>query len=236
MDLQDQLGIQPALCKPIMDADHGDLHDVGGGALDGGVHGHPLTELLAHLVGLGQLGDEAAAAQLGGDEALLVGGLDDLVQVAVDVGVAVQVTVDIGLGLGAGNMQVLGQGMLPHAVHDAEVDGLGLLAKLHRDVVLVYAEDAGGGVGMDIEARDESVPHGGVSRDIRQEAQLDLGVVGVDEDTVFGGGNEELAKLTAQLGADGDVLEVGLGGGETARGGARLLEGGVYQAAVVCYL
>ncbi len=61
------------------------------------------------------------------------------------------------------------------------------------------------------------------------EAQLDLRVVGGHEQ-VAGRGDEGGADLAAERGADGDVLQVGVGGREAAGGGADLVEGGVHAA------
>ena len=61
------------------------------------------------------------------------------------------------------------------------------------------------------------------------EAEFDLGVVGGHED-VAGGGDEGGADLAADGGADGDVLQVGVGAGEASGGGADLVEGGVDAA------
>ena len=61
------------------------------------------------------------------------------------------------------------------------------------------------------------------------EAELDLRVVGGHEQ-VAGRGDEGGANLAAERGADGDVLQVGVGGGEAAGGGADLVEGGVDAA------
>ena len=55
---------------------------------------------------------------------------------------------------------------------------------------------------------------------MRHQAQLDLVVVG-REDDMPGRGDEGVADAAAHLRADGDVLEVGVGGGEPAGGGNR---------------
>ena len=68
-----------------------------------------------------------------------------------------------------------------------------------------------------------------VLREVRHEAQLDLRVVG-GEEQVAGGGDEGGANLLAERGADGDVLQVGVGGREAAGGRADLVECGVDAA------
>jgi hypothetical protein len=69
---------------------------------------------------------------------------------------------------------------------------------------------------------------------VGHDAHFDLGVVGGEEGFVVGADGEGGADFFAGWGADGDVLEVGVGGGESAGGGHGLLEGGV-DAAVVAY-
>ena len=61
------------------------------------------------------------------------------------------------------------------------------------------------------------------------QAELDLRVVGRHEE-VAGGRDEGGADVAADGSADGNVLEVGVGGGEAAGGGADLVEGGVDAA------
>jgi len=61
---------------------------------------------------------------------------------------------------------------------------------------------------------------------VGQEAQLDLGVVRIHQGHPRPG-YEHLAQLRPQRGADGDVLEVGLGGAQAAGGGDGVLEAGV---------
>ena len=115
------------------------------------------------------------------------------------------------------------------AVDDAEVDGLGAVAGLFVHGGGVDAEDLGGGERVDVLAGAVGVEQQRVLREVRHQAQLDLRVVGGHED-VAGRGDEGGADLAADRGADGDVLQVGVGGGEASGGGADLVEGGVDAA------
>ena len=49
--------------------------------------------------------------------------------------------------------------------------------------------------------------------DMGQQAQFDLAVIGADQFVALGG-DESLADAPAFLGADGNVLQIGIGGGE----------------------
>ena len=75
----------------------------------------------------------------------------------------------------------------------------------------------------------EGVDQRPLLRDVGEDAQLDLAVVG-DQQHVPGRGDEGAADALAQLGADGDVLQVGIGRGEPAGGRHRLVEAGVDAA------
>ena len=71
-----------------------------------------------------------------------------------------------------------------------------------------------------------------VAREVGQDAQLDLRVVGRQEPPAGSPGHERLADLPAVLGADRNVLEVGVAGAEPARRRHALVERGVDPAVV----
>ena len=89
-----------------------------------------------------------------------------------------------------------------------------------------HAEDLGGRDGVDVLAAEEGLPHDVVMGDVGQHAQLDLGIVGVEEDTAVAR-HEAAPDLGTQLLPHGDVLHVGIGGRQAARGRHHLVEGGV---------
>ena len=91
------------------------------------------------------------------------------------------------------------------------------------------AEDLARGAVVDVLARAEGVDERRVAREVGEDAQLDLAVVGGEEE-VARLGHEGLADAPALRGADRDVLEVRVGRGEPAGGGDRLVEGGVDAA------
>ena len=62
-----------------------------------------------------------------------------------------------------------------------------------------------------------------VAGDVGEDAQLDLAVIGIHQHTA-GLCDEVGPQLAAQLGADGDVLQVGVVGGETPGAGFGLVE------------
>ena len=79
---------------------------------------------------------------------------------------------------------------------------------------------------MDILAAAEGVAHRLVPGEMREQAQLDLGIVRVHEHAA-GFGDERAADLAAHLRAHGDILQVRFAGGDAACGGDRLVKPGM---------
>ena len=82
---------RPASSMRRVDAEHRDLDDVGGGALDRRVERHPLGHLAALAVVADQVGQVAAAAEDGFGVAVLAGAVDDRPQVVADAAEALEV-------------------------------------------------------------------------------------------------------------------------------------------------
>ena len=80
---------------------------------------------------------------------------------------------------------------------------------------------------MDVGAVREGGEHGLVSAHRSHDAQLDLRVVGRDEHVVLVARHDGGANELAAVGADRNVLQIGIGGGETSRLGEGLREGRV---------
>ena len=62
VDLEEHFGLIGLFAEELVDADHGDLDHVGGGALDGHVDGGALGVLAQAGIGGGEVGVMAAAA------------------------------------------------------------------------------------------------------------------------------------------------------------------------------
>ena len=80
---------------------------------------------------------------------------------------------------------------------------------------------------MDVRTVQKRLLHVLVARDVREDAQLDLRVVGVHQ-RLARARHKIAAQTAAQLGADGDVLQVRLGGGDAPGARLGLDEGRVY--------
>jgi hypothetical protein len=85
---------------------------------------------------------------------------------------------------------------------------------------------------VDVGAPLERLPEVHVARDVGQDPQLDLAVVGCEEHDLRPTGDEGVADPASELRSDGDVLEVGVGRGQPARRCHRLVEGGVQPPGV----
>ena len=69
---------------------------------------------------------------------------------------------------------------------------------------------------MNVLSRAERADHVPVARDMREHAQLDLRIVGVDEDMILVRRDEHAAQLSSELGAHRNVLQVRVGRGQAA--------------------
>ena len=115
----------------------------------------------------------------------------------------------MGLSLFSVDVESLRQAVRLHAVQQPEVDHLGLppLVRGHRVEVDLVDPGRGGGVHIDIPVK--GVNQTGVGGQMGQDSQLDLRVVGNQEQVALIGG-EGAADRSALLGADRDVLKVWL--------------------------
>ena len=123
----------------------------------------------------------AAAVHQCFDIAALLRLRDDLVHIAADAGEALKVRLDIFLRLVHRHADVLREREGGDAIHDAEVDGLRVRAHLLGDLISRHAEDLRGRDGVDVLAGQKRLLHRLVVRDVREQPQLDLAVVRVNE-------------------------------------------------------
>ena len=112
------------------------------------------------------------------------------------------------------------------AVDDPEVHRLGARALLGRDRVGRDPGDLGRRAAVDVLAAAEGLDQALVARVVREDAQLDLRIVGREQPAALGR-HEGLANAHALGAADRDVLDVRMRRREPARRGAELVEGGM---------
>ena len=136
------------------------------------------------------VGQVAAASHAGGDIALFAGGGDRLFEIFADMGIGREIAVDELLGFCAGYAEeAFGETEGGDAVDDAEVCGFCAPALVVGNLGERYAVDFRGGDAVDVVARQEAFDHVLVGREVCDEAQFDLRIVGA-HDHVAGIGDE----------------------------------------------
>ena len=186
MDLQEHAGL-PLPRQPAVRRDHGELDDVRGASLDGGVARGALGELPQGRVLGVELRQMPDPAEESAHAAVPARGLQVLGHPGRDPGIARQVVLDVASGLALRYAQLRGQaeGGLP--VDDAEIDGLGAAAHLLVDICGRHMEDLAGRAQVDVLVLAEGLGKGLVARDVGQHAQVDLRVVGGDQHAALTG-------------------------------------------------
>jgi hypothetical protein len=90
-------------------------------------------------------------------------------------------------------------------VHDAEIDGLGPAAVLGGDLFTRHAENLRRSERMNVFPGAVGLDQQLVFREVREQSQLDLRIVGFEQN-VSRFGNERSANLAAQFGPNGNIL------------------------------
>src|SRR2546425_527703 len=175
MDLEHHPSAEVSLAERPVDANHRDLDEVGGGALERGIGRRALAEGADVEVAVAQLRNVAAAPEDRLDEALLAGGGDRAIQPRPHAGEAREVLPDEFLRFLLRDAQLAGEGERALAVDRAEIDRLGACAHLGGDLVLRHAEDDRRGLAVDVAPLLERLHERGIAGQVREQSQLDLG-------------------------------------------------------------
>ena len=148
------------------------------------------------------------------------------VQIGPHTTEALEVLIDKRGGFFPSDPELPGEGKRALSVQRGEVDGLRLAPLLGRHVVEGNVEDDCCRLLVDVDPLVERPHQRLIPGEVRQDAQLDLGIVRpVEEVTV--GGNESLTNLPTQLGTYRDVLEIWIARRKPPGGRHRLIEAGV---------
>ena len=149
----------------------------------------------------------------------LPGLVDDPAEVVAHAAEGLEVLLHQPGGLTGADPQLLGEPERRQSVGEAVVHRLDLGALLGAHVVGVDTEDPCRGDRVEVLPGAERLDEQGVLGQVRHDPHLDLAVVGGHQRLVALADDEPLADPTSGLGADRDVLEVGIGAGEaTGRG------------------
>src|SRR5205807_1836233 len=128
VDREDQPRGEPVARERVLAADHCELEDVGGGALDDGVDGQAFAKRPHLVVASLELGDLAAPVPERLHVALLAGARDRVLDERGHAREALEVGVDELLCVLARDVEAVGEAVVGEPVDDAEVDHLGLRA------------------------------------------------------------------------------------------------------------
>ena len=209
--------------------DHRQLEDVRRGALDGHVHRFALGRLTDLLVAAVQLRHQAAPAVQRLHYSRRAGRLERAVDEGAHPREPGEVGVDEFLRHLRRHADVLGQreGRLP--VEQRVVHHLRGAAQIVRVAAAVGAEDFQRRPLVEVGPVPERVHQHRIVGEVRQHAELDLRVVGRDEDAA-GFGNDRAPDLAPKFGAHRDVLQVRVAAAQPAGGGHRLVEAGVQSS------
>ena len=146
-----------------------------------------------------------------------------------DGGEGLEIVVDNLLGFGAGDPQPGREPEGRDAVQDPEIGCLGVAALVGRHLLGCLVVDFCRRDGMDILAVQEGVDHDRVVGEVRHQSQLDLRVVGRQEQT-SGIGYEGTAYAAALFLAYRNVLQVGRRRRQSSRGRHVLVIVGMHLA------
>ena len=226
MYLQNQLRLAFFGAETACSVDHRKFDDVRGGALYRGVQGDAFAERADVEDRRFQFGQVAAAAHDGCDVSPLLCCFDDLLHVTFNAGIGREVLIHIIVRLFAGNSEVFRECEAGDSVDDAEVDRFCAAAHLRSDRIRLNTEDLRRRDGVDVESAPEGVAHDFIAGDVGEEAQFNLGVIGVDQH-IPRFRNEHAADFRSEFRADRDVLKIRLGGTEPSGCGRHHVEGGV---------
>ena len=231
MHLQHEARAPPLLPQPVVDPDHRHLDHVGSRALHHRVDREPLAERARLPVADADLRDRPAPAEQRRHVAVALGLLDRALDEVLHVREAGEIGVDVLLRLLARDLEVLGEPERRDAVDDPEVDHLGDVALVLRQLRRLLAEHLRRRRRVDVLVARERLAQARLAGDVREDPQLDLAVVGRDQPGALLG-DEGGADLAAELRPDRDRLQVRIRRREAAGRGRRLVEGRV-QASVV---
>ncbi len=133
-----------------------------------------------------------------------------LLDVFLHLGVGAEICLDELRGSLLIQAGALSQAVAGDTVRNGEIGHLGNSPLLFRNPILRDAEDQGCGVSVDVRPSGESRQHCRVAGDVGQDAQLDLGVVGTQEQMPRRR-HECFPYLPSQVRPGGDVLQIWVG-------------------------
>src|SRR5881628_1845390 len=181
MDLEDQAGLQPARLQGARDPDHRDLDQIRGRSLERRVRRSPLAEGPDVEVPIFELGYVAPSSEQGLDVPLRPSLGDGPIEPGAYAREAREILLDEPLRVVLRDAELARQGERTLAVDRREVDRLGAGPHLGRNLILLHAENDRRSLPVDVPAPSECLDERRVRGEVREQPQLDLGVVGREQ-------------------------------------------------------
>ena len=210
MHLQQQPRGQPGFAQRRRQPHHGALDDVGRAALQRRVDRLPFGIGAARRVLVANPGYPATAAEQAGDVAVAPRFRLRPLHIRSDAGITGEIGIDITTRLARRGAELPRQAEPRNPIDDAEIDRLGAPARHRVHALHRHAEHFAGGTGMDVLAALEAFAQRGDVGHMRQQPQLDLRVVGADQQ-IARFGDERMPDAATLFSADRDVLQVWIG-------------------------
>ena len=192
------------------------LHDVGGTALDRRVHRDTLTEAAAHEVRGIDVRHRPTTPEDRLHIAVLMRERHLTIEVLLDIRIRREVALDVLLRLTPADAEAFTETEGRDTVDDTEVDRLRVPTKLRRHLLERYMEDLRGRHGMNIARILIRCDQLRITRERCKDTELDLRIVGVDEDAAWLR-HENGAEASTKLRTHRDVLQVRIRRRDTAR-------------------
>ena len=225
MHLQQHAGIQLLFRKRGRQADHRTADDIGRRTLNRRIDGGALGTAAQARVFRSNLADMHPAPEQGFDIAMFAREGLGLFHVIANARKTLKIFLDVLIGLTARDAELIGKAEGGDAVDDAEIDRLGPAADFGRHALDRHTKNLRRGHGMNVEPIGKGVTQCLDTRDMGKQPQFDLAVIGADQQMPLLG-DESGADAAAFFGADRDVLQIGIGRGQTpGRGGRHRVRG-----------
>src|ERR1043165_1172984 len=205
MNLHQHLRLQTFALNGLVNVKHGELDNVTRGSLDWHVDGFTLGARADVAVAVVDAGQGTYATVDGANIAVLARFFRDLFHEAMHAFVGLVIIVNHLFRFLARDADALRKSEGFDGVSDGEVDDLGEAASLFQLLFRLRAKDKAGGALVDVIIFLKRIEHDRVVRDVREQAQLQLRVIGGDELVAFLG-DEGAADATAQLRANRNIL------------------------------
>ena len=208
--LEYHFGFEVQLFETFPDVDHCYFDHIGGSALDGHIDGVAYGELAEASSAAVDVVEVSASAEQSLGVAVLSSKGDVVIDELFYIRILLEIFFDKSCCFFAGDVQLLGKSEGADAIDYSEIDRLSVAALLGSDFIELEVVDFGCRCAMDVEVIAECFGHMLILGKSGDDAQFDLGIVGSKDAVVVVASNEGAPYFATPLGADGDVLQIGV--------------------------